>query len=109
MRIFGWAEAFEEKRTCENVLMKVHRTEITYWIWLLVCIALGLGGWAMILSAPSNDIKAHAIGLFLAVDGMIGVATIKIWVHIRLCMFWTLWLEQNRLEEEMRRSEAADL
>ena len=59
--------------------------------------------------APSGDTRAQLIGLFIAIDGGLHWVVIKIWVHIRLAMFWIIWDAQNRAEQEMRKLEAADL
>ena len=109
MKLWAWAEAFEERRTFEDILGKVHRTEVGYWIWLLLSIFIGFVGIGIVILAPANSLKMHAIGLLIAVEGMFWWAIIKIVVHVRLAMYWILWDSQNRLGQELRESEAADL
>jgi hypothetical protein len=109
MRLFNWAEAFKEQPTCEDILKKVSRTEIYYWIFVLVSVAIAIAGANLIISAAESDIKQHTWGLFLAIVGIVNVAVIKLWAQIRLTMYFTIWDSKNRIEEEIRKSEASDL
>jgi len=53
--------------------------------WEPVCIViLGAGLGLMCLSAMISNHWVIAWGLFLAITGMVGMALIKIWVHIKL-------------------------
>lgn len=109
MKFFNWAEGFKEQPTCEDVLKKVRKTEITYWIWLAVCVFITIGGLNTIAKAPEGNLKQHVMGLFLALLGIIQITLMKIWAHIRLAMLYQIWDSQNRLENEIRKSQAADL
>ncbi len=109
MRIFNWAKAFQEQPTCEDILGKVHKIERIYWIWLLITGFVMFVGLALILVAPANNLKLHSFGAFLAIDGSFGIATIKIWAHIVLAMYRIIWDQNNKMEAEIRKSQAEDL
>jgi hypothetical protein len=109
MRIFNWAESFKEQPTCDDILNKVQRIERIYWIWLLLSSFVAVAGVGLILSAPENNLKIHSMGVFLAIDGCISIAVIKIWAHIKLSMYRIIWDRQNRLEAELKESQAQDL
>ena len=109
MRFFNWAKAFKEQPTCEDVLKKVRKTEITYWIWLVMFVVVTIGGLNTIAKAPEDDLKEHVMGLFLSLFGIIQITLMKIWAHIRLTTLYLIWDSQNRIENEIRKSEAADL
>lgn len=109
MHIFNWAQAFKQQRTFEDIPSNVQKTEIGYWIWLMICILWGFLGMLIILIAPQNSLKAHFWGLLLILEGSFLWAVIKIVAHIRLAMYWILWDSQNRIAAELRQSQAADL
>jgi hypothetical protein len=109
MRLFNWAETFRDTRTLEDIPALVQKLETQYWLWMAFSILVFLFGFAILVFAPSGDIKSQLIGLFIAVDGGFYWAVIKIWVHIRLATYRVIWDSQNRAAEEMRKLEAADL
>ncbi len=109
MRFFNWAEGFKEQPTCEDILKRVRKVEIKYWIYLALSIALTLWGLGIIENAPENNLKAHINGLILVVGGFLGIALIKLWAHIILTTYMIIWDRINRIEAEIRKSEAADL
>jgi hypothetical protein len=109
MRFFNWAQAFKEQPTCEDVLKKVRKTEITYWIYVLIFIVVGLHGLSTINEAPEGDLKEHVMGLLIVLFGLIQITLMKIWAHIKLTMLYQIWDGQNRIENEIRKSQAADL
>jgi len=109
MRLFNWSEAFRETRTLEDIPAKVQKLETQYWIWILFSVCVFLIGFMILYFAPRGDVKSQLIGLFIAIDGGLYWVVIKIWVNIRLAMYWTIWDAQNRAEQEMRKLEAADL
>lgn len=96
MRVFAWSKAFEEHTTYDNIPARVRNTEIAYWIGLAFSIGLALVGVITMLSAPSDASKTMFLGLFLAIDAAIAWAVIKIWVHIRLAMYWVIWDAHHR-------------
>ena len=109
MKFFNWAEGFKEQPTCEDVLKKVRKTEIVYWIFMVIFILVGLHGLKTIAQAPQGDLKQHVMGLLLSLVGVSQITLMKIWAHIRLAMLYQIWDSQNRLENELRKSQAADL
>ena len=109
MRLFNWAESFKETPTCEDILNKVQKTETVFWIWLLLSVIFLVLGITIVLVAPADSFKLHCIGLFLAIDGCINVALLKIWAHIRLAMYRILWDRENRIKAEMNKLDAEDL
>ena len=109
MRIFNWAERFKEQPTCEDVLKKVRKTETAYWIFMVIFILVGLHGLNTIAQASEDNLKQHIMGLFFALLGLSQITLMKIWAHIRLAMLYQIWDSRNRLENEIRKSEAADL
>ena len=96
MRLFGWSKVFEERKPYEDIPVRVRKTEIGYWVWMVVTIVLVFVGLGIMLSAPSDNLKQMLLGLFIAIDGAISWAVVKIWVHIRLAMYWIIWDSQNR-------------
>jgi len=107
MKLFNWAATFKEQKTCEDILGRVRKTEIMYWIYLILLVALTLEGLSKLTN--SDDTKGMLFGLFLALTGVINIALIKLWAHIRLVMYYTIWDSQNRLEAELNKSLASDL
>lgn len=109
MRLFNWAESFKEQPTCEDILKRVRKTEIKYWIFLTISIIIALWGIEIVMGAPENNLKKHTIGLILALVGLINIAVMKLWAHIILTTYFIIWDSKNRIEYEIRKSEAADL
>ena len=109
MRFLNWAKSFEEQPTCEDIPNKIQKIEILYWIFILLSVAIALWGVLIIILVPASDIKALFLGLFLAIDGTIQITLIKIWAHIKLSMFRIIWDSKNRIEAEIKKSEAADI
>ena len=109
MRFFNWAESFKETPTCDDILKKVQTIEILYWIFLLLSVGIALWGILIMILVPANNTKALFLGLFLAIDGTIQISLIKIWVHVKLSMYRIIWDSKNRIEAEIRKSEAEDL
>jgi hypothetical protein len=99
MRLIGWARVFEERRTVEDIPNRVRNTEVGYWYWLLISIAVSIVGLSIMLSAPEGSVKQMLLGLFIAVDGAIAWAVVKIVVHIRLAVYWILWDSHHRSAE----------
>jgi len=109
MKLFNWAEAFKEHPTCDDILKRVRKTEILYWIFLLLSAFVAIAGANLIRNAPENDLKEHAWGLFLAIVGIVNIAVIKLWAHMSLTMYFTIWDRKNWIEAEIRKSEAEDI
>jgi predicted exporter len=109
MKLFNWAEAFEERRIYQDIPAKVRRTETGYWLFMPLTIVVTVAGLVFMMTSPSNDLKRMLLGLFVAVDGVVACALVKIWAHIRLAQYWIIWDSQNRLEAEINKSLAEDL
>lgn len=107
MKWFNWAARFEEQKTCEDILGRVRKTEIIYWVYMVALIALTLGGLHSLMN--STGTKEMLMGLFMALVGIINIALIKLWAHVRLVMYYIIWDSQNRLEAELNKSIASDL
>ena len=109
MRFFNWAQAFKETPTCDDILKRVRKTEVIYWIFQIVSVIIVISGVNLIQNAPENNIKEHTWGLFIAIVGIIQIAVIKLWAQIRLTMFFTIWERNNWVQSEIRKSEAHDI
>jgi hypothetical protein len=109
MRFFNWAESFKENPTCEDILKKIHTIEILYWVFLLLSVIIAVWGVFIMILAPAGNLKAHVLGLFLAIDGSVQVTLIKIWAHIKLSMYRIIWDSKNRTELEIKKSELQDM
>ncbi len=109
MRFFNWAETFKETPTCDDILKRVQKTEIVYWVFLSLSVCIALWGVEILMNAPENSLKQHAIGLLLAVVGIVNIAVMKLWAHIRLTMYFIIWDRKNRIEAEINKLEAEDL
>ncbi len=109
MRCFNWAQSFKETPTCDDILKKVRKTEITYWIFQVLCIIITLAGFNILSETPESDLKQRAIGLLLLLIGITHIAVMKLWAHIRLTMYFIIWDRENRLEAEMNKLESEDL
>jgi hypothetical protein len=100
MRFFRWSQVFEDRKVYPYIPVKVRDTEVAYWFWLLFSIAAAFVGLAIMLSAPDGHLKQMLLGLFIAIDGAISWAVVKIVVHVRLAMYWIIWDSQNRKKDE---------
>ena len=109
MRFFNWAKNFEEQPTCEDILKKVRKTEIQYWIYVIISVLIAFGGLATIEQATEGDMKQIGWGIFLIVLGLVNVGVIKIWAHLRLVMYYMIWDRNHWIEAEIKKSEAADI
>jgi len=109
MALFNWAERFKQTPTCDDILKRVRKTEILYWIFLVLSVCIAIWGYSILKNAPESDLKQHALGLFLAIVGIVNVAVIKLWAHIILTMYFIIWDSKNRIESEINKLEAEDL
>lgn len=109
MRIFDWAKTFEETPTCDDILKKVRKTEIAYWVFQAICIIVTLSGFNILSKTPETDLKGRAMGLLLLLIGITHIAVMKIWAHMKLTMYFIIWDRENRIKAEMNKLEAQDL
>ena len=110
MGAFNWADRFEKLKelTREDILKQVRKTEIVYWVSLVIFVILIIVGVWKIFQPSANNSNA-LFGLLLAVTGVIQIAVIKLSTQIKLSMLYTMWINNIRFEAEIRKSEAADL
>ena len=108
--LFNWADRFEKLKelTREDILKQVRKTEIYYWVYVVIFVILVIVGVSIMFQPSSNNSKA-LFGLLLAVTSVIQIALIKISNQIKLSMLYTMWINNIRFEAEIRKSEAADL
>lgn len=92
-------KGFRGTKTYQDIPAKVRKTEAGYWVCLLISVVVALLGLAIMLNAPADSLKQMFLGLFIAVDGAIAWAVVKIVVHVRLAMYWIIWDSHNRDEE----------
>ena len=108
-KMFGWSKLFEEGKVYDDIPNRVRKTEIYYWVFIIPSILLIIAGWVVMMSAPPSDVRSMLVGLFLAIVGIVNVAVMKIWAHVRLCLYMMIWDRQNRLQRELDQMAAADL
>ena len=108
--LFNWADKFEQLKelTCEDILKRVRKTESYYWVYVVTGVIFIIVGVSIIFQPSANNSKA-LFGLLLAVTGVIQIALIKLSTQIKLSMLYTMWVNNIRIEAEIRKSEAADL
>jgi hypothetical protein len=97
MSLIGWSKTFEDYKPVD-VLEGVRKTEKTFWCSLLSGIALLVAGGIMMTSSFQHGVA----GLFLAIAGVVNIALVKIWAHIRLATYQTI------LELRMKNKEAQE-
>ena len=109
LKFVNWAQAFKETPTCDDILKRVRKTEITYWVFQVICVIITLAGFNIVSNTPVGNMKKLAIGILLLLIGTTHIAVMKIWAHIKLTMYFIIWDRENRLEAEMKKMEAKDL
>jgi len=90
MRIQGWARAFQEQDSVEDIPARLRDLEVRYWVWLAVSGLAVLVGAFLIAAAPDVYPKQMFIGLFVAVAGLVGIGAVKLWAAIYLCLYRVL-------------------
>jgi len=105
VKIVGWYRTFEENESASDIPGKVKRLEIRYWAWQLISLIIAGYGIKMIIVAGEGDLKAVALGLFVAIVGAISLSLIKIRAHIRLAMLWAVkTAEENKLKKDDKKT-----
>ncbi len=82
MSLVGWSRKFEHYQPATDVPERVRKTEVCYWRWLAVGILVLLAGIGMLAKCGQSQ-----VGLLLAVSGIVDIALIKLWAHIRLATY----------------------
>lgn len=109
MRVFDWAANFKKTLTCDDIPKRVRKIEIQYWIYLIISGFIAIKGIGLISQASDKDLKSVAIGLLLAIAGIVMVAIVKIWAYISLAMYFIIWDRNNTIEAEIKKSEFQDM
>jgi hypothetical protein len=82
MSLVGWSRKYEQYRPVTDVPERVRKTEVWYWCSMAGAVAFLVAG--LVLLAQG---RMAMLGLFLAVSGVVDIALIKIWAHIRLATY----------------------
>ena len=106
MRTFNWVQDFTEKSIAEDIPESVQKLERYHWIYTAFFgLTLFIGFFFLILP----PIAVKFLGLFLALQSTVMLATERLYIHIRLSTYRMIWDNKNRTEMELRKSEAQDL
>ncbi|MBN1972845.1 MAG: hypothetical protein JW787_04355 [Sedimentisphaerales bacterium] len=109
MILVNWAEAFEEPKSFEDIEKKVKYISVQYWIYLIIAVAIGWAGLRYIAKAPEGDMKKLAYGICMVVAGIVQVAIVKLWAHMKIITYFMIWERRKWIEDEIKKSEAADI
>ena len=58
MRLFNWVESFKEQPTCEDILKKIQKIEVLYWIFLSLSVLITIWGVLTMILVPATNLKA---------------------------------------------------
>ena len=81
MSLPGWSKQFENYQAIADVPERVRKTEIWYWCSLAAAVLIMMSGIIMMFTSQP------LFGLFLAVSGVVDIALVKLWAHIRLATY----------------------
>ncbi len=84
-----WSEKLIAKWQDRDIASQIDKLQSVYKKWIVVCIAITGGGAGMMMT-PDNP-RVIAMGLFLAITGMVNIALMKTWAHIKLSMLRVVW------------------
>jgi hypothetical protein len=93
---------FEDEPIIQDIPERVSKIERIYWKWIVVMGAIMGAGVAIMLVSGTN--KGIAVGLFLAITGMVNVVLMKLWAHIKLSTCRMIWELQNQMKEHKAHS-----
>ena len=109
MRLFNWAEDFKKNLTREDILKKVQKLEVLYWIkGMFGCVCL-FAGLASVCMAPPGNIKLSSLGILITIHAVAILITAEISSRIKLLALRNAWDKLDQTESELRKSEAMDL
>lgn len=91
MSLIGWSRKFEQYKPITDVPERVRKTEIWYWCSFVMGIVILVTGVVM-MQHPAQS----TVGLFLAICGVVDIALIKLWAHIRLATYQIIMELQAR-------------
>ena len=90
-----WSEKLIDKWKDGNIPNQLDELQRVYKRGILVCIGITAGGIALMCS--TGYLRIIALGLLLAITGMVNIVLMKIWVHIKHSMLRVIWeMQQQR-------------
>ena len=108
---FNWCDEYRRRPvvSSEELLAAVEKVERQYWPWLVFGTAVHLLGLYVMAASAWSSTNGLIVGAFLALDGSILVATLKIVAHIRLQGLRIMLQTENRIQQELRQMDATEL
>ena len=89
-----WSEKLIAKWQDRDIASQIDKLQSVYRKWVTVCIAITAGGTGMMMTTDNS--RVIAIGLFLAITGMVNIALMKTWSHIKISMLRVVWEIQEQ-------------
>jgi hypothetical protein len=108
---FDFVKNFEKHKeglTNEEILEGVRETEKNYRKFRVIYLIMTLAGLISIVIGPDST-KPLLVGLLMGVGGLILMMHNVTAMQIRISNLYNNWVSNNRIEAEIRKSEAADL
>jgi hypothetical protein len=88
-----WSEKLLTKWKDSDVPSQIDELQCVYKKWIIICAVITVGGVVMMMT--NDNPRSIAMSLFLAITGMVNIALIKTWVHIKLSMLRVVWALQK--------------
>jgi len=85
----AWSEKLIGKWQERDVAGQIDELQRVYKKWSVVCVLIAGGGAGMMCSTDNPRILAF--GLFVAMTGMVNVALMKTWAHVKISMLRIVW------------------
>lgn len=89
-----WSEILINKWQDHDIPGQIDELQRSYRHWFILCAVLALGGMAVM--RYSSNYRLIAVGLLLAITGILLIVLLKIWVHIKLSTLRMIWEMQER-------------
>ena len=109
MRFLNWTKTWDESLTYDEIKNRIRKTEIQYWIYLIISVLIAFGGLGTFQQAAEGDMEKIGWGIFLIVLGLVNVGVIKLWAHMKILTYFMIWERRKWIEAEIKKSEAADI
>ncbi len=84
-----WSEKLMAKWENRDIAGQIDEVQREFKKWIVICIAITGGGAGMMMT--TSNVRIVALGLFLAITGIVNVALMKVWAHIKLSMLRVVW------------------
>jgi len=84
-----WSEKLMAKWENRDIAGQIDELQRVFRKWMVICIAITVGGAGMMMT--TSNTQTIALGLFLAITGIVNVALMKTWAHIKLSMLRVVW------------------